>query len=197
MSAGGLSLSLELAGTEPDHASAEDRALRGRNLSAVRSLADGRSGCYVGPACPCRSQFKAINPRLTISVFGIPDPGRHEVSAFDRTQNSAFESYTTDSLSKHLLLDRGNIGDYGVKGENRRVSLISPDAHCRRPRCAVRVGLPARRQGCPRRAVRLAAFNTAGQTARSPSGPPTQTSDGTSPWPPRALAPSARHKVEN
>jgi hypothetical protein len=53
-------------------------------------------GRYDGPACPCRSQFKAINPRLTISFFGFLDPARHKVSAFDRTQNSAFENYTTE-----------------------------------------------------------------------------------------------------
>jgi MYXO-CTERM domain-containing protein len=52
-------------------------------------------GRYDGPACPCRSQFKATNPRSTISFFGFLDPARHKVSAFDRTQNSAFENYAT------------------------------------------------------------------------------------------------------
>ena len=34
-------------------------ALRGCNLSAAKSLANGRSGCVAGPACPCRSQFQS------------------------------------------------------------------------------------------------------------------------------------------
>ena len=49
-------------------ASAEDRALRGRNLSAVWSLANGRSGWPpASPACPCRFKFpceKSIFPPL-------------------------------------------------------------------------------------------------------------------------------------
>jgi len=41
-------------------AGAEDRALRGRNLSAVPSLADGQSGCWHGgPASPGRRQFQS------------------------------------------------------------------------------------------------------------------------------------------
>jgi len=60
----------------------------------------------------CRSQFKAINPCSAIFVFGLPDPARHKVSVFDRTQNSAFESYTTKPVN---LLDseRGMVFLYG------------------------------------------------------------------------------------
>lgn len=52
-------------------ASAEDKALRGRNMSAARSPAQGRSDRIGGLACPCRSQLqcaKSIFPRvLTVS----------------------------------------------------------------------------------------------------------------------------------
>ena len=100
MSPGRILLRCAGAGTEPDAASAEDKALRGRNLSAVRSLANGRSGRLGGPACPCRSQFKAINPRATISTSRQLELSEHKVSGFDRTENSGFENYTTELILK-------------------------------------------------------------------------------------------------
>ena len=84
-------------------ASAEDRALRGRNLSAARSLANGRSGRVGGPACPCRSQLqseKSIIPHV---------PSVSSDSSFDRTQNSNFVCYTTIS---HCCVDSPPSGDY-------------------------------------------------------------------------------------
>ena len=80
-------------------ASAEDRALRGRNLSAVRSLANGRSGRRGGPACPCRSQYQSEKSLLPHSGSVFDD------SSFDRTQNSSFESYTT---SQNNEVDTGS-----------------------------------------------------------------------------------------
>jgi hypothetical protein len=100
-------LILRVAGTEPDHASAEDRT-----LSTVRSLANGRSGRSSGPACPCQSQCKAINPRSTIFAAHPLDPTRQKVSAFDRTQNSALECYmTTDATLIAQLPGRTGAAD--------------------------------------------------------------------------------------
>ena len=79
-------------GTKVGPASAEDRALRGRNLSADRSLANGRSGrCLAARLAPAGARTKATNPSIHSSDSSLSTA----LSPFDRTQKSPFESYTT------------------------------------------------------------------------------------------------------
>ena len=79
-------------GLELGVASAEDRALRGRNLSAAGSLTNGRSGrSPAARLAPAGASLKAINP----SIQSASTPTLAGDSSFDRTQNSSFECYTT------------------------------------------------------------------------------------------------------
>ena len=86
-------LATPVVGTETGLASAEDRALRGRNLSADRSLANGRSGRFqAARLAPAGASLKAINP----SIQPFSTTFLAGKSGFVRTRNSGFESYTTD-----------------------------------------------------------------------------------------------------
>jgi hypothetical protein len=87
-----ISLRQTWSGTQDDWASAEDRALRGRDLSADRSLANGRSGrLFGGPAKP-----------LPVQEPNATNPSVHASGGSALTDQSPFESYTT-KIQKNLV----------------------------------------------------------------------------------------------
>ncbi len=82
------------------------------------------------------------------------------------------------------------------KNDEKSIFHLQPPVWRRvQTRSARRSGLRCGFQGRFLPAAGRASFNTIAQTARWPSGPPIQTSNGTSLWPRPARAPSVRHSV--
>ena len=105
MPTGDISLSLGVVGTEPDCAFCTGKISDGTQTetSEAWQTAADRNG---GPACPPLPE-PVQSDKSTFSSI-LRNPASHGVSAFDRTQNSAFENYTT-LLQNHLAFGRFSI----------------------------------------------------------------------------------------